>query len=78
MYKNVMTLEGNTNDLLTYEPSRNLKMTRLVDTDEYVDETEGETVDVAITSVSESGEHKWFSKIYGKKIRVTVEVEDEG
>lgn len=72
----VLELEGKTNDLLSVDNERNLKMTRLVHAND-ADPDYNEIVDVAITSVDPSRTHEFFNnKLLGKKIKITVEAED--
>ncbi len=73
----VLELEGKTNDLLSVDNARNLKMTRLVYATDADPEYE-ETLDVAITSVDPSRTHKLFNeKLLNKKIKITIEVENK-
>lgn len=75
MSKTVLQLEGKTNDLLSVDNARNVKMTRLI-YDNGADPENEEIVDVAITSVDPSRTHKLFNEeLLGKKIKITVEAE---
>ena len=72
----VLRLEGKTNDLLSVDNSRDLKMTRLVYAGEEDPEYQ-ESVDIAITSVDPSRSHPFFNnQLLGKKITITVDAED--
>lgn len=75
MSKTVLQLEGKTNDLLSVDNARNMKMTRLV-CDNGADPDNEEMVDVSITSVDPSRTHKLFNEgLLGKKIKITVEAD---
>lgn len=75
MSKTVLQLEGKTNDLLSVDNARNVKMTRLIYSNGADPENE-EIIDVAITSVDPSRTHKLFNEeLLGKKIKITVEAE---
>ena len=75
MSKTVLQLKGKTNDLLSIDNARNVKMTRLV-YDNGADPENEEIVDVSITSVDPSRTHKLFNEeFWGKKIKITVEAD---
>lgn len=76
MNKNVITVEGYTNDL--YEVSNNgeMKQTRLFYLLPDSIEENQETLDLVITSSNPYHSFPIFDKLLGKKIRITVDVID--
>lgn len=76
MNKNVITVEGYTNDL--YEVSNNgeMKQTRLFYLLPDNIEENQETLDLVITSSNPYHSFPIFDKLLGKKIRITVDVID--
>ena len=75
--KNIfLELEGNTDDLLMVNGNNSMKCTRLIWLNPESFNPEDEVVDLCITSTNISGEHPLFDKLLGKKIKITVTIED--
>lgn len=71
-----LELEGNTDDLLMVNGDNSMKCTRLIWLNPESFNPEDEVVDLCITSTNISGEHPLFDKLLGKKIKITVTIED--
>lgn len=71
-----LELKGNANDLLMVNGDNSMKCTRLLWLNPKSYNPEDEVVDLCITSTNLSGEHPLFDKILGKKIKITVTIED--
>lgn len=74
MGKNIIKLEGNTNDLFEMSKNGEMKQTRLF----YLlpEDLNGnsETLDLTITSTNPYHSFPIFDKLLGKKIRISVDV----
>lgn len=69
-------LEGNTDDLLMVNNDNTMKCTRLIHLGENLYEENQEVVDICITSTNMYGEHPFFDKLLGKKIKMSITVLD--
>lgn len=73
--ENVITLEGNVNDLLEVSKSGEMKQTRLFYLiPENVEEDNEETLDLTITSTNPFKTFPIFDKLLDKKIRISVDI----
>lgn len=73
--ENVITVEGNVNDLLEVSKSGEMKQTRLFYLiPENVEEDNEETLDLTITSTNPFKTFPIFDKLLDKKIRISVDV----
>ena len=72
----ILELEGNANDLLMVDEKHSMKSTCLIWLNPESDDPEDEVVDIRVTSTNVNGEHKLFDKILGKKIKLTLTVEE--
>ena len=72
--KNVITVEGSTNDLLNISKSGEMKQTRLFHLiPENLDENQ-ETIDLCITSTNPYRSFPIFDELLDKKIRISVDI----
>ena len=75
--KNVITVEGYTNDLLEISKSGEMKQTRLFYLlPENLEENE-ETMDLTVTSTNPYCHFPIFDQLLGKKIRLSVDIIEE-
>lgn len=73
--ENVITVEGNVNDLLEVSKSGEMKQTRLFYLlPENVEEDNEETLDLTITSTNPFKTFPIFDKLLDKKIRISVDI----
>ena len=73
--ENVITVEGNVNDLLEVSKSGVMKQTRLFYLiPENVEEYNKETLDLTITSTNPFKTFPIFDKLIDKKIRISVDI----
>ena len=77
--KNVIKVEGNTDDLLDISRDGSMKQTRLfvLPLPENPEEDNAETLDLCITSTNPYHSFPIFDELMGKKIRITVDVIEE-
>lgn len=71
---NVITVEGNTNDLLEVSRDGSMKQTRLFYLIPENLEENQETLDLTITSTNPYQSFPIFNKLLGKKIRISVDI----
>lgn len=74
--KNVLTVEGYTNDLLQISNSGEMKQTRLFYLLPESMEENQETLDLCITSTNPFQSFPIFNQLLGKKIRISVDIID--
>lgn len=75
--KNVISVEGYTNDLLEINNSGEMKQTRLFYLLPDNLEENQETLDLTITSTNPYHSFPIFDKLLGKKIKISVDIIDE-
>lgn len=72
--KNVITVEGNTNDLLNISSNGEMKQTRLFHLlPENLEENQ-ETIDICIVSTNPYQTFPIFDELLDKKIRISVDI----
>lgn len=74
MSKNVITVEGNTNELLEISNNGEMKQTRLFHLIPENLEENQETLDLTITSTNPYKSFPIFDKLLDKKIRISVDI----
>ena len=74
MIKNVLSIEGNTNDLLEISNNGEMKQTRLFYLLPEDLEANAETFDLTITSTNPYHSFPIFDKLLNKKIRISVDI----
>lgn len=72
--ENVITIDGNTNDLLEINKTGEMKQTRLFYLLPDSLEENQETLDVTITSTNPFKTFPIFDKLLNKKIRISVDI----
>ena len=77
MVKNVITVEGKTNDLLEISKNGEMKQTRLFYLLPENLEDNQETMDLTVTSTNPYCHFPIFDQLLGKKIRITVDIIEE-
>lgn len=75
--KNVITVEGYTNDLLGVSNNGEMKQTRLFYLLPESEEENQETLDLMITSTNPYQSFPIFNQLLGKKIRISVDIVEE-
>lgn len=75
--KNVITVEGYTNDLLGVSNNGEMKQTRLFYLMPESEEENQETLDLMITSTNPYQSFPIFNQLLGKKIRISVDIVGE-
>ena len=75
--KNVITVEGYTNDLLGVSNNGEMKQTRLFYLLPESTEENQETLDLMITSTNPYQSFPIFNQLLGKKIRISVDIIEE-
>lgn len=75
--ENVITVEGNANDLLEISNNGEMKQTRLFYLIPDNLEENQETLDLCITSTNPYKSFPIFEKMIGKKIRISVDIVNE-
>lgn len=72
----VLELTGMTDDLLMVNSDNTMKCTRLIWLNPQSYNPEDEVVDLCVTSTNMIGEHPLFDKLLGKKIKITLSIEE--
>lgn len=72
--KNVITVEGNADDLFEYSHNGEMKQTRLFYLIPENLEENQEALDLTITSTNPYGMFPIFDQLLGKKIRISVDI----
>ena len=75
--KNVITVEGYTNELLSVSNNGEMKQTRLFYLMPESEEENQETLDLMITSTNPYQSFPIFNELIGKKIRISVDIVEE-
>lgn len=75
--KNVITVEGYTNDLLEISNNGEMKQTRLFYLIPENLEENQETLDLTVTSTNPYQSFPIFNQLLGKKIRISVDIIEE-
>lgn len=74
MGKNIITVEGYTNDLYSVNRNGDMKQTRLFYLIPEDMNGDSETIDLCITSTNPNKEFPIFDEMLDKKIKITVEI----
>lgn len=74
MEKNIITVEGYTNDLYSVNRNGDMKQTRLFYLIPEDMNGDSETIDLCITSTNPNKEFPIFDEMLDKKIKITVEI----